>query len=102
MTCSAPDDYLADDMLRAPVERQFAIVGEALGGLRRADAALAAAIPNLARVVAFRNVIIHGYASIDDQPVRRVAQPTGALRSCRLSPHWSVSVAPRRRARLAV
>ena len=68
------DDYLADDMLRAAVERQFEIIGEALGGLRRADAALAAVIPDLSRIVALRNVLIHGYATVDDRLVWGVVE----------------------------
>jgi uncharacterized protein with HEPN domain len=62
------------DMLRAVVERQFEIVGEALGGLRRTDAALAAEIPNLARGITFRNVLIHGYATVDNQLVWGVVE----------------------------
>jgi uncharacterized protein with HEPN domain len=61
------DDYLADEMLRAAVERQFEIIGEAFAGLRRTDPELADAIPDLPRIVAFRNVLIHGYATVDDQ-----------------------------------
>ena len=68
------DDYLTDDMLRSAVERQFEIVGEAFAGLRRADPALAALIPDLARIVAFRNVLIHGYATVDDQLVWGVVE----------------------------
>jgi uncharacterized protein with HEPN domain len=60
------DDYLSDEMLRAAVERQFEIIGEALGNLRRIDATLAGAIPNVGRIIAFRNVLIHSYATIDD------------------------------------
>jgi uncharacterized protein with HEPN domain len=63
------DSYLENDMLRSAVERQFEIAGEALRNLRRAFPALAAEIPDLGRVVAFRNVLIHGYASIDHQVV---------------------------------
>lgn len=58
--------YLADEMLRSAVERQFEIIGEAFAALRRADPGLADSIPDLARIVAFRNVLIHGYATVDD------------------------------------
>ncbi len=63
------DDYLADEMLRAAVERQFEIIGEAFAALRRIDAARAAGIPNLPRIVAFRNVLIHAYATVDPKLV---------------------------------
>ena len=67
-------DYLADEMLRAAVERQFEVIGEAFAGLRRVDPALAAAIPDLPRIVAFRNVLIHGYATVDDRLVWGVVE----------------------------
>jgi uncharacterized protein with HEPN domain len=54
-------------MLRAAVERQFEIIGEALTGLRRVEPTLAAQLPNAQQIIAFRNVPIHGYASIDDR-----------------------------------
>ncbi|WP_306743505.1 HepT-like ribonuclease domain-containing protein [Saccharothrix yanglingensis] len=59
-------DYEADAMLRSAVERQFEIIGEALNQLREVDAELASAIPDVNRIVAFRNILIHGYASVDD------------------------------------
>jgi uncharacterized protein with HEPN domain len=68
------DDYLAHDMLRAAVERQFEIIGEAFTGLRRTDPGLAGAIPDLPRIVAFRNVLIHGYATVDDRLVWGVVE----------------------------
>jgi len=67
------DDYQADAMLRSAVERQFEIVGEALNKLSRTDAAVAEGITDLPRIVAFRNLLIHGYATIDDQLVWEVA-----------------------------
>lgn len=67
------EDYEADLLLRSAVERQFQILGEALNLLRRADEGLAEQIRDLPRIVAFRNVLIHGYAAIDDRLVWEVA-----------------------------
>lgn len=63
------NDYLSDRMLRAAVERQFEIVGEALAALRRLDPAVAARVPELPKVVAFRNIIAHLYYDIDHEKV---------------------------------
>lgn len=68
------DDYLANDMLRSAVERQFEIVGEALSVLRRSHPELAATIPDLPRMIAFRNVLIHGYATVDNHLVWGVVE----------------------------
>lgn len=62
-------DYLRDSMLRAAVEREFEIIGEALARLSRFDAALAAQISEHERIIAFRNILIHGYAEVDDRLV---------------------------------
>lgn len=66
------DEYLSDAMLRAAVERQFEIIGEALNQLSKADPELASAVPDLPRIVAFRNILIHGYAMVDDVLVWQV------------------------------
>jgi uncharacterized protein with HEPN domain len=60
------DDYLNDELLRSAVERQFLILGEALGRLRQLDAALASRVADLHQAVALRNQLAHGYAEIDD------------------------------------
>jgi len=63
------DDYRADIMLRSAVERQFEIIGEALAQLTRLDPALATQITDHQDIIGFRNVLIHGYAIIDDGTV---------------------------------
>lgn len=63
------EQYRADELLRAAVERKFGIIGEALARLAKGDPEVAAQIPEYARIVAFRNIIIHGYASVDDRIV---------------------------------
>lgn len=67
------DDYESDVLLRSAVERQFEIIGEALNQLRRVDEDLAAQVPDLQRIVAFRNVLIHGYAAVDNRLVWEIA-----------------------------
>ncbi len=67
-------DYIDDPMLRSAVERQFEIIGEALSQLTRVDPDLAARIGSWRQIVGFRNMLIHGYADIDDELVWDVVQ----------------------------
>lgn len=60
-------------MLKSAVERQFQVIGEALNRLSRVDLATADRVPDLPRIIAFRNVLVHGYATIDDALVWEVA-----------------------------
>ena len=62
-------DYLNDPLLQSAVERQFEIIGEALGKLAKIDPGAASQITDFRRIIAFRNILIHGYAEIDDQLV---------------------------------
>ena len=55
------DEYQADELLRSAVERQLQVIGEALGTPNRIDPITAAEIPDLRRIVGFRNVLVHGY-----------------------------------------
>ena len=62
-------DYEGDAMLRSAVERQFEIIGEAMTQLARTDEPLADRISQYQRIIAFRNLLIHGYADVDDRLV---------------------------------
>ena len=67
-------DYERDAMLRSAVERQFEVVGEAMAQLARLDPGLAARIGDYRRIVAFRNILIHGYAGVDNRLVWDVVE----------------------------
>jgi uncharacterized protein with HEPN domain len=56
------------------VERQLEIVGEALAQLARTDPETASKISEYRRIIAFRNILIHGYAEIDHRIVWGVLQ----------------------------
>ena len=68
------EDYADDALLRSGVERQFEIVGEALNQALRLDPALGQRITHARRIVAFRNRLIHGYASVANETVWGVVE----------------------------
>jgi uncharacterized protein with HEPN domain len=63
------DDYLANDMLSAAVERQFEIIGEAFVRLRRIAPNRVASLPDVPQIIGFRNVLIHAYGDVDSVEV---------------------------------
>lgn len=67
-------DYEQDELLRSAVERQFEIMGEALSQLSKVDHELAERVPECNRIIALRNVLIHGYAVIDSRLVWGVVE----------------------------
>ena len=62
-------DYEAGEMLRDAVERRFEIIGVALVELADVDAQLADRISEYRKIIAFRNLLAHGYAHVDDATV---------------------------------
>ena len=68
------DAYAANDLVRSAVERQLEIIGEALSQLSKLDPAMAGRIPEHRQIIAFRNVLIHGYAALDNRRVWREAE----------------------------
>ena len=70
-TCEA---FVEDDLLRSAIERQLQIIGEALSQLARVDPQLAGNVAKLPRIIAFRNILVHGYAAIDYDTVWRLIE----------------------------
>jgi uncharacterized protein with HEPN domain len=64
--------YADSALVQSAVERKFEIIGEALSQLGKQDALLAARVPNLPQIVAFRNQLIHGYAMVNHSTVWNV------------------------------
>lgn len=64
----------ASPLVQAAVERKFEVIGEALNQLAKLDGALAKRVPDLAKIVAFRNQLIHGYATVSTSTVWNIAQ----------------------------
>ncbi len=67
-------DYQRKRMLRQSVERNFEIIGEALRRMTQHDPATAQSISAYAQIIAFRNILIHGYDQLDDSLVWGVVQ----------------------------
>ena len=58
------ETYASSELVHTAVERKFEIIGEALSQLARRDLTLAARIPGHREIIAFRNLLIHGYAMV--------------------------------------
>lgn len=61
------EQYQSDEVLHRSIERAFEIIGEAAHKLHDTDPGTARRLPNARGLVAFRNLIIHGYNRIDDE-----------------------------------
>jgi uncharacterized protein with HEPN domain len=65
---------IEDDLVRSAVERQLQIIGEALSQLAKVDPQTASNIAELRRIIAFRNILVHGYAAIEYDTVWRLIE----------------------------
>ncbi len=72
LTGKTLEDFLRDDMLRAAVERNRGIIGEAT---RRISEEVKQEHPEIPwrKIIAQRNVLIHEYDDIDYKEIRQVA-----------------------------
>jgi uncharacterized protein with HEPN domain len=66
--------FAASHLIRSAVERQFEIIGEALGRAARDYPQLVETMPEIPKIVGLRNRLIHGYDSVDDQLVWDIVQ----------------------------
>jgi uncharacterized protein with HEPN domain len=60
------DEYHANRLVKAAVERKFEIIGEALNRVARMSPETTAAIRDFEKVIAFRNLVIHRYDVVSD------------------------------------
>ena len=68
------DDLTNDLLLRSAVERQFEIIGEAMTRLRKLEPEMAERVTEYQGIVSFRNVLIHGYDTVDTKITWRIIQ----------------------------
>ena len=68
------DDYEQDELLRSGIERKFEIIGEALNRIRRDAPSLLDKIREHRTIVSFRNILAHGYDSIDNRIVGGIVE----------------------------
>lgn len=66
--------YVGNELVQAAVERKFEVIGEALNQLAKLDAAMATRIPDVPQIVAFRNQLINGYATVNPDTVWNITQ----------------------------
>ena len=59
------EKFQQDRLLRQAVERNFEILGEAVRRLDKEDPATAGRIADHRHIIAFRNVLIHGYDVVE-------------------------------------
>ncbi len=62
-------DYESNAMMRAAVEREFEIIGEAMTNLASLAPRLVSRISEYEQIIGFRNRLIHGYADVNDRAV---------------------------------
>ena len=61
------EDYVADDLLKSAVERQFQVMGQVLARIAQEDPATATALPHLDAFVELGRTLGEHYDGTDDQ-----------------------------------
>jgi len=63
------EQYSTNELIRSAVERKFEIMGEALNRIKRDDPSVLGLIRDYRDIISFRNILVHGYDTIDDRIV---------------------------------
>ena len=66
--------YIADIRTQSAVERKFEIIGEAVNRLQQLHPDFAERIPQMRKIIDFRNVLAHGYEQVVPERVWDYAQ----------------------------
>ena len=68
------DDYKNDRPFRSAVERELQIIGEAIAQLDNVSPETADQISEFRNIIGFRNILVHGYDSLDPETVWSVIE----------------------------
>jgi uncharacterized protein with HEPN domain len=68
------EDYKKDRAFRSAVERELQIIGEAMLQLDNAHPETAGKISQHRNIIGFRNILVHGYDSLDPDTVWNVIE----------------------------
>ena len=68
------EEYSSNELLRSAVERKFEVMGEALNRIRDDEPEILSQIRNHRDIVSFRNILAHGYDTIDDRIVWNIIE----------------------------
>ena len=68
------EDYEKELLLRSGVERQLMIIGEALNQAVGDDPEISDWIPESREIINLRNVIVHGYAIVENKTIWGILQ----------------------------
>jgi uncharacterized protein with HEPN domain len=61
--------YRESTVTQRAVERDFEIIGEALNRIKKIDETILQTVSGHQRIIGFRNILIHGYDTVDDRVV---------------------------------
>ncbi len=71
---AGPHAFLSDELVQSAIERQFMIIGNALTTLSKIDFVVGEKVPERRRIIGFRNLLVHGYGTVDPNLLYRLAR----------------------------